>query len=388
MKAKQSITDTIDEFLDDLEKGLSFTVSDEGLLNKTFFEREKLLNKRWKKSRKCSYPECNAKSIKRSHTISKSASLKTIAEDSFVLTPHFSYKKGEMQMLRVGIGEATTFPGLCIEHEKLYESFENRGYFENTSEINLQIFRSILREKFRFETELSGLKKSLQTMDEFIANELRKRVTCRHGEIVSEKIKEISTNFPQKESLKDLIKGQNESLDEINEFFYKGFESKVTSKAVHIDLVIPVCLSGMTTQEHNGKEFVIIIGVIPDSKGTLITVSYSKKATFSDKKFDFLSEHPLATIKFIEDFMVRNSDQWFIKPSVWDSINPESQQKILNDVMTPRKDLNSEEYSIFNQMKKKIAIDILNNNENPVTLKNVRRELALIDLFSIVGVNK
>ena len=360
MKAKQSITDTLDEFLNDLEKGLSVTISDERLLNKTFFEREKLLNQRWEKSRKCSYPECNAKSIKRSHTISKSSSLKTIAENSFVLTPYFSYNKGEMQMLRVGIGEATTFPCLCVEHEKLYESFENRGYFENTSEINLQIFRSILREKFRLETDLSNFKKALQNMDELIANELRKRVTCRFGKKASERIKKINTNFPQKEYIKDLIKEKIELLDEINEFFYKGFESKVTSKSVHIDLVIPVCLSGMTTHGHNGKEFVIIISVIPDSKGTLITVSYSKKATFSDKDFDFLSEHPIATIKFIEDVMVKNSDQWFIKPSVWNSINPESQQKILNDVMTPRIDLNSEEYSIFNQLKKEIAIEILN----------------------------
>lgn len=383
MKKIPRIADTFDDFFDDLDKGLSSIISDDRLLKKTFFERQEFLNKSWKKSRKCSFPKCTNKSIKRSHTIPKGASIKVIAEDSFVLTPSFSHKIGGMEMIKVGINEASTFPGLCSDHEKIHNSYENRGYFKHNSEVNLQIFRSILREKFRFELETQCLKKDLEIMDELISQEFHSRISNKHGSDVSKKFTGIKTNFPEKKYIEDTLTGHLQSLNEINEIFYSGFEEKLFSEAVLIDINIPICLSGMTTHDHNGKEYVIILSVVPTIKGTLITISYNKDATFLHAKFDFLrGGHELSVIKFIEDAMIKNTDHWFIKPSIWYSINPVFQKKIMKDILTPRVKLINDEYSIFNELKKNMVIELLAVNIVPTTIKNLKRELFLIEQFS------
>ena len=95
--------------------------------------------KKWKKKQTCIVRSCNNKSIERSHTIQKSGSIKIISENGHVLTPKLNSVTGEMELVQIGINEASTFPGYCSEHEKLFEGFENLKDIKTGEHLGLQL---------------------------------------------------------------------------------------------------------------------------------------------------------------------------------------------------------------------------------------------------------
>ena len=49
-------------------------------------------------------------------------------------------------MLSIGINEASTFPGYCLEHENLFSEFENIKDFKTGEHMGLQLYRTVCRE--------------------------------------------------------------------------------------------------------------------------------------------------------------------------------------------------------------------------------------------------
>lgn len=117
------------------------------------------------------------------------------------------------------------------------------------------------------------------------------------------------------------------SLEEIDDVFLKDFENLVCTFGIHVDIEIPVCLSGSTSHRYKGRDYNIIILVLPQKTGTVVTVSYNKKIKNLKNRFLFLNDYPISTLKFIEEIMIKNTDQWYIKPSVWSEIKLEKQKK-------------------------------------------------------------
>ena len=105
--------------------------------------------KMWSKSRKCMVPDCNSRSIARSHTVPKGMSLSEIAENGHLVTPFFNHKAGAIRVESIGISDATTFPGFCLTHERLFHEFENMKSIETEPHIFLQTYRAACRELFR-----------------------------------------------------------------------------------------------------------------------------------------------------------------------------------------------------------------------------------------------
>jgi len=89
--------------------------------------------KKWSKPRTCIYPGCYSQTIKRSHAISKSNSLKNISNNGHVLQPVVDVFAPNLMvsMKSIGINTASTFPGFCKEHEELFQKFENGEIHEN-----------------------------------------------------------------------------------------------------------------------------------------------------------------------------------------------------------------------------------------------------------------
>jgi len=84
-----------------------------------------------KKKYPCMFPGCKESAIS-SHSQQKNGSLRAIAEsgkiirldDSLLRSYNHIEDKLDLSMCLKGIGESSTFPGFCIEHERIFEIFE------------------------------------------------------------------------------------------------------------------------------------------------------------------------------------------------------------------------------------------------------------------------
>ena len=105
----------------------------------------------------CSVPssmnaECSGKIIK-AHSISKSSSLKEIANNGHVLTTFkgaINFDNGfKISPKKIGIQKASTFTGFCAHHDKtLFQSIEDKDFVISEENCFLIAYRAISREIF------------------------------------------------------------------------------------------------------------------------------------------------------------------------------------------------------------------------------------------------
>src|SRR5690606_17656444 len=89
---------------------------------------------------------CIAESIKRSHTLPLSGPLGAVAEDGHVVAPRFSESTSSIVMEKVGVGEASVFPGFCRKHELEFATFEQAKEITLERDLLLQFYRIVCRE--------------------------------------------------------------------------------------------------------------------------------------------------------------------------------------------------------------------------------------------------
>jgi len=123
--------------------------------------------------------ECEGKII-RAHTVSKSSSLKTIADDSHVLC----YTKPDLfnmtrekpptiALRREGINKASTFTGFCCYHDKaLFSCVEDQIFTGTKEQVFALLYRSLAFEKFKKIQQYKSAKANI-----FCKGELHKRRT-------------------------------------------------------------------------------------------------------------------------------------------------------------------------------------------------------------------
>lgn len=109
-------------------------------------------------SKKCSVPasfskDCSNRIIK-AHTVSKSSSLKEIAENSHVygITPDLrklDEHEGKFVPEPIGINQASTFTGFCSIHDKeLFSKIEDKPFLSIPEQCFLIAYRSLARELY------------------------------------------------------------------------------------------------------------------------------------------------------------------------------------------------------------------------------------------------
>ncbi|HCK0618534.1 hypothetical protein CGI93_23540 [Vibrio parahaemolyticus] len=111
---------------------------------KAFVSAEKYLSK---KKYKCLYDGCKSHAIK-SHSQQKNGPLRAICEEGKVfrlsddMQRSFNVKTGEMknEFLLKGVGESSTFPGFCNEHESMFSVFEDSGLEVDNQEQACSLF--------------------------------------------------------------------------------------------------------------------------------------------------------------------------------------------------------------------------------------------------------
>jgi len=304
--------------------------------------------KNQRKPRRCSFPGCANMSIPSSHSLQRNGPLAAIAEEGHVLTPEVSLTKGRLDMIRIGIGEASTFPGFCSEHERVFSELERRRDLAKDEDIALQVFRTICREIVIKRQQVDDCKLWLKSWENVVNN--------RAVEILEEKLAESLSEYLPLRSISvrgtrleealctQLARLEHEASDLETEFLPKSFEEVnrgsdgLSHFVCRIGQYIPVCLAGLGTFHVKANEQVAsvscILNIWPTTDGVTISMAVSKP--HNDFLQAYLSRQlnrSIGVLEMVETWMVRGSDHWFIKPSCWTRIPPDRQLNILEDIL-------------------------------------------------------
>lgn len=335
--------------------------------------------------RPCVYPACTQNSIKRSHSIQKNNVLRNISDGNHVYKPEvdMTHEEPKMKMKKIGINKASTFPGFCGVHERLFEKFEKKGTIELKKEALLQTFRAICREKVFRENEREIVKQQRNAYEkelrklakQYVIDELaRKDLTVEMNKI---NFSSINDEFLHILDLK--IDFLSKSIDEIDKYMIASLSDNddgFISYELNIDYCFPVCIAGFGNQKYKyfeeERNFLLFLNVIPYNNETiLICYSLKEHEEIFESIIKYYSQNILTILNFIEGFMVNSSDHWFIRPIFWDSLPKIKKEYIFQCLFhTKESFLEGIPYSIFDDTRN-LFIDTFINSRNGVALTHV-----------------
>ncbi len=325
------------------------------------------------KKRTCIIPRCKSKSIRSSHTIQKAHSLKMIAEDNHVYSPVFNKKNGKLEMTRLGVNKASTFPGFCSKHEHIFHGFESSKDVDSEEAVGLQILRTIARELVVKQSELEKL---IAIKDRYL-NFREKKISELFYAAASEKIsnmaypESITIDFEDKNlaAINDEIEKVSSDIPFlISNFFeplcrYILFDGSSDDPLYIYKITapekIPVALAGRGSFhiEKGGVQHEIhaILNILPLVDRTALYIAVElKNREFLEHYISLFQQTGLPGLNLAEAWMVRGSDHWFIQPSVWDELEDDRKEQVLKDVLDVGHHIAEiYDFSIFDSLRRK-----------------------------------
>lgn len=351
--------------------------------------------KDWSKSQQCMVPDCGQHSIARSHTVPKSMSLRVIEENGHVLVPSFDQRRGEPKVEKVGLSDATTFPGFCTTHELLFQNFESKGSIDTEPEIYLQIYRAACRELFRA--------KFVVEQHDWMMAEYCKARDAGFIRLIRDRARALGL---QKEadlgSLRfegdSLVDGANEHilpvrglithlqlhlLPALERAVFHAVESGISVIATTVDVEIPVALAGSGSfwiaEGSAETRTTLLMNVVPQAGSTLIIMAtLAEEERFLKAYQARWMNHALGILSMIESWMVNGTDQWCIRSSTWENIPAHRATVLLAEVVGSRRNVGEKcDASIFDDIRSEFirASEIANSsNRTPEYIKFIESE--------------
>lgn len=348
------------------------------ILKLKYFQNESL----HRKKRKCVVIGCEKETIKKSHSIPKSSILKTIAINGHVLKPEFDFGNHfpKNKMTEIGINNASVFPGYCVKHESIFESFEADGKFDNAKKAILQTYRTICRERVYREIELE--------INNLVKDEYKKKI----NEEAQEYLVDLLSVYPQFNNVENIeIEGIDSVINSLNyqnkhllqpkkqfDIFEKNIYNYILNlpnknnlivRVVNIDFHLPISVCGFGNQtyiqKNEKKNACVLINVMPQKSSTsIICVGLEQDKALIENFLDFSFSNPFNILNLVESFIINGTDHWFINPEYWNSFTQLKQEKILYDILFSENSfLDEYNFSIFDETRDSI-IKILTNNIN------------------------
>lgn len=283
--------------------------------------------------------ECSKKIIN-AHTVSKSSSLKEIADNSNhvlglkVNLSNIIKNGGKLVPEKIGINQASTFKGFCSIHDKsLFSCIEDREFVGDTEQCLALMYRSVAKEIYAKEGSLNN--------SEF----------ARNGDKGKHLLGQISIqNFVATQQ-----KGINAALAELSELKFE-LDDQLLGKSVGnlshliIDSILPmpVAVSSIVapTINFNGNliqdlddlsivaEYLVFNSFSSDGKGYVV-FSWAKTST---KVLNFVNSLLALESSNIFSALIRFffglAENTFISPVWWDSLSDEQKDKIKSLIMS------------------------------------------------------
>ena len=327
-----------------------------------FFSNKKRWARVWSRPVRCMYEGCTEKSIPRSHSIPMSASLKLISEAGHVLTPQLG--EDGVQMKRIGVREASTFPGFCERHESIFSEFETKGKMSSDRHYLFQTFRTLCREIFRMRRQKERIESALNEYRKFRREFILDRIE-KARQPKSFKLEDVRfENDENERRAADTIVSISEDLPILEglyrDLFYDIQNGTTESSLIvrHFDLRLPVCLSGLgiliCKQDNTTKRAMCILAIIPEAQGTTVILCTAKEhmnalATYCS------DESSPGFLAMMESWLCHGSDHWFIAPSNWHAIPESRQQAVLERILDPNPSIATPvEFSVLDSSRRKI----------------------------------
>jgi hypothetical protein len=313
--------------LSDLDHDPTAIFGSESGWRRYVFEAQRQWAKQWLTRKVCIHPGCSSMSIARSHAISLGASLRLIEEEGHVVTPKF--RRNGIEMVSIGVHEASTFPGFCTVHEAQFAQFEMKKQMTSFNDFYLQSFRTLSREIFtqqHYKRKLTNLFFDYTTLkNQFLTTRIKQ---ARNGGPNSKceadfsndsfaidlarKINDRSTNLAELDVLRQGV------LDAMN-----GNSNNTCMTVGIINTSLPVCLSGFAVLPYMAGERVkhayCFLAILPEKNESKIIMGSTKEHERALSDY-LLDESYPALLDRLESWMCHGSDHWFMKPSAWEAI--------------------------------------------------------------------
>jgi hypothetical protein len=303
-----------------------------------------LLARRWKSwehTGACMYRGCGRKSIARSHSIHRAGPIEQIAEDQHVLTPSFG--ENGISLKRIGVREASTFPGFCETHEQLFIPFESTGRITDGRQAALQAFRTVCREIVRKRHDVEHVRRGLEAYRAARNNYFRDAI---HSASPAVEFKGVSEegNHMEDSSVSLLAEAEDDlsELDELYDELFQYIDSGMPEPCIYaldvspdIFLEIPVALSGLGVMRYRDSKrhrALCLLGILPQGKTTLTFIAAARRHSKAITHYANQMQVGFGTLNAMESWMVYGSDHWFVRPSAWGAIPAARQSLILEAI--------------------------------------------------------
>lgn len=311
-------------------------------------------HRRWKRQGTCVFHGCNSRSVRFSHVIQK-ASLDLIAENGKVITPRDGLPGEGPRTRLIGINEASVFPGFCEKHEQEFADFESVVDLSSKRNAELQIYRIICRELVSKRHELTYFNEIVGKLENMTVEYINKRLKeilpqdflRRHPNKVVRKTKGLSNRLEIMRCWRDKIR---DDLKWFGDHFYEPCQPVVDGDHLknlswyHITTCerLDVALAGRVPftakKDCNSESTSVMVAVIPTNSGTsFLIVCRETEQGYLHLMFpgfnsvDATGMDPGRLLRVVEAWMVVGTDQWFVRPSTWNSLDSSVQQSVLDD---------------------------------------------------------
>lgn len=332
-------------------------------------------------TRACMYPNCFENNVK-SHAISRSISLESIAEDSHLYSflPRQNSKDTKKPYFkRISTNKATRHYCFCDTHEEEFKTLDDYEISE-TKGVLLQVYRSLCVAFAQERTALIDIYKlndtesykeiGVEAAEEFLKANGHETLIPRLKELkvleivqrkmlflLSESVDEKCVAFKnlalQVKLRSDSIGSKKIPYNELQTISFELFDHTIFYYKA--DFQIPVALNTIQHCCVDSSEVKIYYSVTPYEKSTviigMIPNSLLSDQIIVDKINDYFSSE-YKVIKYVESIM-SISDGWFIKESVLKNMTKEKEETFLTDCMflNERKPFQDYDLSIFDKLK-------------------------------------
>lgn len=319
--------------------------------SKAFYAARKGRFNAWDRSGPCLFRGCTKPSISRSHTVQRSKVLARIAEKGHVLSPQVD-DNGEVVLTRIGIKQASTFPGFCEEHENLFAEFEMTGLITDARHLGLQMMRTVCREIFRVRLGIAQLESALaeyqSARESYFGAAVRAAaadVDVKETRVEGDDIERLFIRQLEKEN--DSLSTITGSLfTEVMDYVEYGTpEPACTASLLPSDdpnrppMELPLAMSGFAFIHYTHDEQTLTapctIAILPQDGSTLISFGTERQHSKLLPSLAAKLEVIFDMINMVESWMVFGTDHWFITPSVWDEIPAGRQTEICAGIASP-----------------------------------------------------
>jgi hypothetical protein len=319
--------------------------------------------KAWSKPGPCMHEGCTKTSIARSHTISLGSSVRLIAQNGHVLTPQFG--ENGLDLVPVGVREASTFPGFCDEHEAQFAAFETKKQMTEAEHFGLQAFRTICREIYAKRHQQMKAEAMLaeyrRLRDAFVIGRMRQGYTGTKPLNISAPRFE---NDPIETKLVEMLNDIRIDLPEMERLYQvilhdlQNGGDKTAISIANFDVQLTACLSGLGVLNYidHGvrKRALCFLAILPEAGQTKIMLG---AAAEHEKmvRYQFRDTSSLAMLEMLESWMIHGSDHWFMTPSAWAAIPQARQRAICDRILEPLSLADRVPFSVLDEPRRQIV---------------------------------